>query len=252
MLISISMILLLGMFGGWICKKIKFPSLFGMLVAGIVIGPHMLNLIDGTILNLSTEIRRIALIIILVRAGLKLSVEDLRKLGRPAVLMCFLPATFELAGMLLLAPKLLHISLSDAAILGAVVGAVSPAVIVPKMIKLIEKGYGTSKGIPQMILAGASVDDVYVIVLFTTFTGLAQGNSIDIMRFVNIPICIISGILVGLIIGSAISFFFERTRMQDTAKILMILSVCFVMVLYWLARQWRSTAHCRQAPIPCF
>lgn len=232
MLISISMILLLGMFGGWICKKIKFPSLFGMLVAGIVIGPHMLNLIDGTILNLSTEIRRIALIIILVRAGLKLSVEDLRKLGRPAVLMCFLPATFELAGMLLLAPKLLHISLSDAAILGAVVGAVSPAVIVPKMIKLIEEGYGTSKGIPQMILAGASVDDVYVIVLFTTFTGLAQGNSIDIMRFVNIPICIISGILVGLIIGSAISFFFERTRMQDTAKILMILSVCFVMVTF--------------------
>lgn len=230
MLLSISIILLSGMFGGWICKKIKFPGLFGMLMAGIIIGPHMLNLLDQSILDISTEIRRIALIIILIRAGLKLSAEDLKKIGRPAVLMCFLPASFELMGMILLAPKLLSISLLDAAILGAVVGAVSPAVIVPKMIWLIDKRYGTDKGIPQMILAGASVDDVFVIVLFTTFSRLAQGGRVDVRSFTNIPISIIMGILVGLAAGYSVYWFFENVHIRDTVKICIVLSICFVLV----------------------
>lgn len=230
MLISIAYILLLGMLSGWICRKIKFPGLFGMLLTGIVIGPHVLNLIDDTVLNISTEIRRIALIIILIRAGLKLSVDDLKKVGRPAILMCFLPATLELLGMLILAPRLLGISLLDAAILGAVVGAVSPAVIVPGMIKLIDKGYGTDKGIPQMILAGASVDDVFVIVLFTTFVGLAQGQGVDVMSFVNIPVSIIVGIVVGLIVGYAIAVFMNKFEIRSTTKAIILLSVCFILV----------------------
>ncbi|MGN0386469.1 MAG: cation:proton antiporter [Lachnospiraceae bacterium] len=230
MLISITYILLSGLILGWVCKKIKFPSLFGMILAGILIGPHVLNLIDESILNISAQIRKIALIIILLRAGLKLSLDDLKKVGRPAVLMCFLPATLELLGMILLAPKLLGISLLDAAILGAVVGAVSPAVIVPKMIKLMDEGYGTTKGIPQMILAGASVDDVFVIVLFTTFTGLAQGETVDVMSFVNIPVSIVIGVLAGLAIGYGLFLFFEKVRVRDVVKVLILLSFSFIMV----------------------
>lgn len=230
MLISITYILLSGLILGWVCKKIKFPSLFGMILAGILIGPHVLNLIDESILNISAQIRKIALIIILLRAGLKLSLDDLKKVGRPAVLMCFLPATLELLGMILLAPKLLGISLLDAAILGAVVGAVSPAVIVPKMIKLIDEGYGTKKGIPQMILAGASVDDVFVIVLFTTFTGLAQGETVDVMCFVNIPVSIVIGVLAGLAIGYGLFLFFEKVRVRDVVKVLILLCFSFIMV----------------------
>ena len=230
MLISITYILLSGLILGWVCKKIKFPSLFGMILAGILIGPHVLNLIDESILNISAQIRKIALIIILLRAGLKLSLDDLKKVGRPAVLMCFLPATLELLGMILLAPKLLGISLLDAAILGAVVGAVSPAVIVPKMIKLMDEGYGTKKGIPQMILAGASVDDVFVIVLFTTFTGLAQGETVDVMSFVNIPVSIVIGVLAGLAIGYGLFLFFEKVRVRDVVKVLILLCFSFIMV----------------------
>ena len=172
MLISIAFMLMLGMFLGWVCRKLRLPGLMGMIFTGVLLGPYALNLIDGSILNISSELRRIALIIILMRAGLSLDLNDLKKVGRPAVLMCFLPACFEILGMVLLAPRLLGISVLDAAIMGAVVGAVSPAVIVPKMLKLIEDGYGTDKGIPQLLLAGASVDDVFVIVMFTAFTGL--------------------------------------------------------------------------------
>lgn len=230
MLISIFYILLAGMFLGWLCKKIRFPSLFGMIVAGILIGPHVLNLIAPSVLDISAEIRKIALIIILVRAGLKLSVEDLRKVGRPAILMCFLPATLEIGGMLLLAPKLLGISLLEAAIMGAVVAAVSPAVIVPNMIKIMDEGYGMKKAIPQMILAGASVDDVYVIVLFTTFTSLAQGGTVNVMSFVNIPISIVVGIVIGLIAGYVAYLFFEKANMRDTSKVLVVFALCFLMV----------------------
>ena len=230
MLISIVYILIVGMVFGCLCKKIKFPALFGMLTAGILLGPHVFDLIDSSILDISAEIRRIALIIILIRAGLKLSVSDLKKVGRPAVLMCFLPACFEIIGMILTAPKLLGISLLDAAIMGAVVGAVSPAVIVPKMINLIDNGYGIDKGIPQMILAGASVDDVFVIVMYTTFTSIAKGENVSWMSFAEIPVSIIVGIVVGLIAGFLIYLFFTKIHIRNTVKIMLVLCSSFVLV----------------------
>lgn len=174
MLISIALIMLIGMFTGWIFKKAHLPALIGMIITGIIIGPYAFNLLDDSILSISSELRRIALIIILMRAGLSLNPDDLKKVGRPALLMCFVPACFEIAGMMIIAPKLLGITLIEAGIMGAVVCAVSPAVVVPRMVKLIDEGYGTAQGIPQLILAGASVDDVFVIVTFYAFTGLAQ------------------------------------------------------------------------------
>ena len=229
MLISITIITFSGLLLGFLCKKIKFPSLFGMIIAGIIIGPYALNLIDPSILNISTEIRKIALIIILIRAGLKLSTDDLVKVGRPAILMCFLPATFEVLGMIILAPKLLGISLLEAAILGAVIAAVSPAVIVPRMIKLIDEGYGTAKGIPQMILAGASVDDVFVIVLFTTFTSLAQGSSVSIKSFINIPISIVTGVIFGMLVGYVLVLWFNKIHMRDSIKVILVLGTSFIL-----------------------
>lgn len=230
MLFSIAIILLVGMSMGWICKKIKLPSLLGMILTGIVLGPYLLDMIDSSILNISPELRKIALVIILTRAGLNLNISDLRKVGRPAILMCFLPATFEILGMIFLAPKLLHVTILEAAIIGAVVGAVSPAVIVPKMLKLIEEGYGTQKSIPQLILAGASVDDVFVIVLFTAFTGLAQGRDISVLSFVNIPVSIILGILLGIAIGFILSKFFEKCHIRDTVKVFVFLSISFILI----------------------
>lgn len=174
MLLSIALILLVGMSMGWICKKIKLPSLLGMMITGMILGPYVLNLLDDSILGISAELRKIALIIILTRAGLGLDLSGLKKIGRPAVMMCFVPATFEIVGIVLLAPKLMGLSILEAAIMGAVLAAVSPAVVVPRMVKLMEEGYGVKQGIPQLILAGASVDDVYVIVLFSTFTGMSR------------------------------------------------------------------------------
>lgn len=230
MLISISFMFLMGMFLGWICKKLHLPSLIGMMLTGVILGPYVLNLIDVSILNISADLRKIALIIILTRAGLTLNIQDLKKVGRPAVLMCFLPATFEIVGMVILAPMLFDVSMLEAAIIGSVVGAVSPAVIVPKMIKLIEDGYGKEQGIPQLILAGASVDDVFVIVLFTAFMGLAQGQQISVMSFVNIPISICLGIAIGFLYGMILSKFFEKVHIRDTAKVIIILSISFVLV----------------------
>ncbi|MFQ6862257.1 MAG: cation:proton antiporter [Beduini sp.] len=230
MLLSIAYILMLGMFMGWFCKKIKLPSLTGMIITGILLGPNLLNLIDSSILNISSDLRRIALIIILMRAGLSLDLDDLKKVGRPAVLMCFIPACFEILGMVLLAPKLLGISLLDAAIMGAVVGAVSPAVIVPKMLKLMEEGYGAKNSIPQLILAGASVDDVFVIVMFSAFTGLAQGNAVSVQSFINIPISIILGVLIGSVIGGILAKYFENVHIRDTAKVIILLCIAFILV----------------------
>lgn len=230
MLFSIGLILLIGMFMGWLCGKLRLPNLLGMILTGILLGPYVFNLVDNSILAISADIRKIALIIILTRAGLTLNLKDLKKVGRPAVLMCFVPATFEIAGMILLAPKLLGITVLEAAVTGAVVGAVSPAVIVPKMIKLMEEKYGTNKGIPQLILAGASVDDVYVIVLFTAFTGLAQGAGISAMSFVNIPITICLGILAGLCAGYILARYFEKVHIRDSAKVIILLSVSFILV----------------------
>ena len=230
MLISIALILLVGMFMGWLCKKIKLPGLLGMLFTGIILGPYVLNFIDDSILNISADLRKIALIIILTRAGLSLDIKDLKKVGRPAVLMCFVPACFEMAGMILLAPRILGISTLDAAIMGAVVAAVSPAVVVPKMIKLMEEGYGVKQGIPQLILAGASVDDVFVIVMFTAFTGLAQGEAVSLKSFVNVPLSVITGILVGLTAGYLLAKFFEKVHIRDTSKVMILLSVSFILV----------------------
>lgn len=232
MLLSIALILLVGMFMGWICKKIRLPGLLGMLLTGIILGPYVLNLIDASILNISADLRKIALIIILTRAGLSLEVEDLKKVGRPAILMCFVPACFEMAGMLLLAPRILGISTLDAAIMGAVIAAVSPAVVVPKMIKLMEEGYGVKKGIPQLILAGASVDDVFVIVMFTAFTGLAQGEAVSVKSFVNVPVSVITGILTGLVAGYLLAKFFEKVHIRDTSKVMILLSVSFILVTF--------------------
>lgn len=229
MLISISIILLLGLSFGWLCKKIHFPALFGMIIAGILAGPYVLNLLDDSILGISAELRRIALIIILIRAGLKLDITDLKKVGRPAVLMCFVPACFEIIGMLLLAPKLLGLSLLDSAILGAVVGAVSPAVVVPRMIRLIDEGYGTREGIPQMILAGASVDDVFVIVMFTTFTGLAQGENVSWVSFFNIPLSIVTGIAAGVLVGLALYLFFQKCSISQTVRVMIVFAVSFIL-----------------------
>lgn len=200
-----------------------------MIIAGILIGPYVLNLIDSSILNISADIRKIALIIILIRAGLKLNLNDLKKVGRPAVLMCFVPAAFELVGMVLLAPRILGITTLEAAILGAVIGAVSPAVIVPRMINLIDQKRGTDKAIPQMILAGASVDDVFVIVLFTTFTSLATGGEISVKSFIDIPVSIVLGVIIGLAAGYLLYLYFNRIHIRDSIKVIIILGVSFAL-----------------------
>lgn len=230
MLLSIALILLVGMSASWICKKIKLPGLLGMLATGIVLGPYVLNLIDSSILNISSELRKIALIIILTRAGLGLDITGLKKIGRPAILMCFLPASFELLGIILIAPGALGMSVLEAAIMGAVLAAVSLAVVVPRMVKLMDNGYGTAKGIPQLILAGASVDDVYVIVLFSTFIGMMQGKGASIINFVNIPVSIILGMGIGILAGYLLAMYFEKIHIRDTVKVLLILSISFILV----------------------
>ena len=228
MLLSISLILIVGMSLGYICQKLKLPSLLGMLITGMILGPYVLNLLDPNILAISADLRKIALIIILTRAGLGLDLSALRKLGRPAFLMCFVPATFELIGIVLFGPKLLGLTALEAAIMGTVLAAVSPAVVVPRMVKLMDEGY---KDIPQLILAGASVDDVYVIVLFSTFIGMIQGQGANIMSFINIPISIILGILIGILLGYVLAIFFKNIHIRDTSKVLIIISISLLLVV---------------------
>ncbi len=230
MLLSLALVFLCGMALGKIFEKLKLPNLIGMLITGIILGPYLLNLLDPKILEISTDLRQIALIIILTRAGLNLDIKDLKKVGRSAILMCFIPACFEIIGMIIFAPIILGISILEAAIMGTVIAAVSPAVIVPRMLKLMEEGYGIKKGIPQMIMVGASVDDVFVIVLFTAFTGLAQSGSMRTVNFLAIPISIILGLLGGAISGLALSFLFEKIHIRDSAKVVIILSVSFLLV----------------------
>ena len=231
MLLNIALILLLGMFMGWICKKIKLPSLLGMLLTGIMLGPYVLDLLDENILGISSELRKMALVIILTRAGLGLDLSGLKKIGRPAILMCFIPASFEVIGVILLSHQFMGETVLEAAIMGAVLAAVSPAVVVPRMVKLMEEGYGTKEGIPQLILAGASVDDVYVIVLFSTFISMMQGDKASVIHFVNIPISIILGIVLGLLIGSILAYYFKKVHIRDTTKVLIILSISFLLVV---------------------
>ena len=230
MLTSIAIILLLGLLVGWLFSRLKLPSLLGMIIIGIILSPYCLNMIDESILMISGDLRQIALVIILTRAGLSLDLSDLKKVGRPAVLMCFVPACIEMVGTILFAPLLLGVSVLDAAIIGSVIAAVSPAVIVPRMIKLIDEGYGKEKSVPQLILAGASVDDVFVIVVFTALTTLASTGKISVTSFMEIPISILLGILLGGIIGLVLVCFFKQHHMRDSIKVLIILSVSFLLL----------------------
>lgn len=230
MLTSLALIFLLGLLLGSIFNKLKLPKLLGMIFTGIILGPHVLNLLDDSIIRISADLRQLALVIILTRAGLSLDITDLKKVGRPAILMCFVPACFEIIGVMLFAPKILDVTLLEAAIIGAVIAAVSPAVIVPRMIKIMEEGYGKEKSIPQLILAGASVDDVFVIVLFTALTGLASGESVSGFSLLQIPISIVMGILVGIICAYLLVEFFKKIHIRDSIKIIIVLSISFLLI----------------------
>ena len=230
MLTSIAIILLFGLLVGWIFSKMRLPSLLGMIIVGIVLSPNCLNLVDDSILTISGDLRQIALVIILTRAGLSLNLSDLKKVGRPAILMCFVPACIEMVGTLIFAPLLLGVSILDAAIIGSVMAAVSPAVVVPRMIKLIENGYGRDKSIPQLILAGASVDDVFVLVVFTALTTLASTGDVAAISFIQIPISILLGVLLGGFVGTILVWFFRKFHIRDSVKVLIILSVSFLLL----------------------
>ena len=235
MLASLSLIFLVGLAMGAICQKLKLPRIIGMLATGIVLGPYVLDLLDPSILSISSDLRKMALIIILLKAGLSLNLEDLKKVGRPAIMMAFVPATFELIGYLVFAPLILGITRVEAAVMGSVLAAVSPAVVVPRMVQLMENKYGTEKAIPQMIMAGASCDDIFVIVLFTTFLSMAQGGSADIKAFVNIPISIILGIILGAIVGYLLYLFFEtayakKHYVRNSMKVIIVLGFSFLLI----------------------
>lgn len=230
MLTSLALIFLLGIFLGKIATKLKLPALVGMILAGMILSPYGLNLLDSSILGISADLRQLALVIILIRAGLSLDINDLKKVGRPAILLCFVPALFEIAGIVLIAPKLLGVSTLEAAVMGAVVAAVSPAVIVPRMINLMEKGYGKDKSIPLMLMAGASVDDVFVIVLFYAFTSLVSGGSVSISSFVQIPISIALGIILGVICGIVVAYVFPKLNFRNSIKVIILLSISFLLI----------------------
>lgn len=230
MLTSIAIILLLGYVSGWLFSKMKLPSLIGMILLGICIGPYALNVLDSSLLEISSSIRQVALVIILTRAGLSLNLEDLKRVGRPAILMCFVPACFEMLGIVLLGPLLFNISLVEALVIGTVVAAVSPAVIVPRMISLIDQGYGKEHSIPQLILAAASVDDIFVIVVFTVATSLALTNEVSMLRFVEIPVSIILGILLGIVTGMLVVKFYQKVSMRKVVQVFVLLSISFLLL----------------------
>ena len=235
MLTSLALIFLVGLAMGAICQKLKLPRIIGMLATGIVLGPYVLDLLDPSILSISADLRKMALIIILLKAGLSLNLDDLKKVGRPAIMMSFVPASFEIIGYLLFAPSILRITRVEAAVMGSVLAAVSPAVVVPRMVQLMETKYGTEKAIPQMIMAGASCDDIFVIVLFTTFLSMAQGGSADIKAFANIPISIILGIILGAIVGYLLYLFFEtayakKHYVRNSMKVIIVLGFSFLLI----------------------
>ena len=235
MLTSLALIFLVGLSAAAICGYLHLPRIIGMLFTGIILGPHVLGLLDDKILSISSELRQIALIIILLKAGLSLNLADLKKVGRPAVMMAFVPASFEICGYLLCAPMILGITRIESAVVGAVLAAVSPAVVVPRMVQLMENGYGTEKSIPQMILAGASCDDIFVIVLFSTFAGMAQGGTADFTQFLNIPVSIVLGILLGAAVGYLISLFFETAYakehyVRNSMKVIVVLGLSFLLM----------------------
>lgn len=230
MLWSLALVFLGGLLAGEVFRRLRLPPLLGMLLVGIAFGPYALGLLDDSLLAISADLRKVALIIILTRAGLSLDIGDLRKVGRSAVLLCFVPATFEIVGTVILAPRLLGVSVLEAAIIGSVIAAVSPAVVVPRMLRLMDEGYGAKQGIPQMILAGASVDDVYVIVLFSSFTSLASGGTLSPLDFVRIPTSLVLGIAAGVLCGLALAWWFSHVHMRDSIKVVVFLALSFVLV----------------------
>ena len=235
MLTSLGLIFLVGLAMAAICQRVKLPRIVGMLVTGIVLGPYVLNLLDPSILSISADLRQMALIIILLKAGLSLNLADLKKVGRPAIMMSCIPASCEILAFFSFAPYILGITRMEAAVMGAVLGAVSPAVVVPRMIQLVEMKYGTEKSIPQLIMAGASCDDIFVIVLFSTFVSMAQGGNVHIMDFVNIPISIMLGIILGAIVGYILSLFFETAYarghcVRNSMKVILVLGVSFLLM----------------------
>lgn len=235
MLTSLALIFLVGLSLAGIFQLLKLPRIIGMLLTGIILGPYALNLLDDSILLISSDLRQMALIIILLKAGLSLNLTDLKKVGRPAIMMSFVPASFEILAFILFAPAILNITRIEAAVMGAVLGAVSPAVVIPRMVQLMDSKYGTNKSIPQLILAGASCDDIFVIVLFTTFASMAQGGKANLIDFFNIPISIILGIILGAITGYIISTFFEKAYtlnhyVRNSTKVIIILGVSFILM----------------------
>lgn len=232
MLLSIGLIILSGLIMGWIFSKLQLPRIIGMLITGIILGPNLLNLLDPSVTNISGDLRKIALIIIIAKAGLSLNISDLKRIGRPAVMLCFVPATFEIIAFLLFAPAIMGVSILQAAILGAVMGAVSPAVTVPRLTKMIDDGYGTKKGIPQMLIAGASADDVYVIVLFSTLVSMEAGGSLNVLSLLRIPAEIVFGAGLGALLGLLLSLYFKKIHIRDSLKITIIMAFC--MILYWV------------------
>ena len=235
MLTSLALIFLVGLAMGAICQRLKLPRIIGMLITGIVLGPYVLDFLDSSILSISADLRKMALIIILLKAGLSLDLNDLKKVGRPAIMLSFVPASFEIIGYVLLAPWILGITRVEAAVMGAVLAAVSPAVVVPRMVNLMESKYGTEKAIPQMIMAGASCDDIFVIVLFTTFLSMAQGGNANVLDFVNVPVSIVLGILLGAVVGYGLYLFFETSYahkhcVRNSTKVIIVLGASFLLV----------------------
>ncbi len=235
MLTSLAFIFLVGLALAALCQRLHLPRIIGMLFTGILLGPYVLNVLDPSILSISADLRQMALIIILLKAGLSLDLADLKKVGRPAVMMACVPASFEILAFFLLAPVILGVNRIEAAVMGAVLGAVSPAVVVPRMVQLMDSRYGTGKSIPQMILAGASCDDIYVIVLFSTFVSMAQGGTAHVMDFVNIPVSIVLGVLLGAAAGWLLSQFFEtayahKHYVRNSMKVIVVLGVSFLLM----------------------
>lgn len=244
MITSLALIFLVGLSMAFISSKIKIPRIIGMLITGIVLGPFVLDFLDPSILGISSELRKMALIIILIKAGLSLNVKDLKQVGRPAILMSFLPAVFEIVGCVIFAPMFLPVTRLEAAVIGAVLGAVSPAVVVPRMVELMEKKYGTDKKIPQLILAGASLDDVFVIVLFQAFLGMAQGNGISVRSFIDVPVSIVLGIGLGALAGFVLVMIFDlfynhQHKIRNSVKVIIILGLAFLlMALQGWVEKW--------------
>ncbi|MEA5017168.1 MAG: cation:proton antiporter [Erysipelotrichaceae bacterium] len=232
MLVSLALVLLIGFAFSGILTRLKLPGLLGMILTGILLGPYVLNLIDGSVLAISSDLREIALIVILLRVGLSIDIKDLKRIGKPALLMSFIPASLEILAITFSAPVLLGVSYLEALIMGSVLAAVSPAVVVPRMLKLMEEGYGQDKRVPQLVMASASIDDIYVIILFTAFIGMYQGDGFNMLKLINIPISIITGALFGVVIGAILVVAFKKIHIRDTIKVLIILSIAFLIVSF--------------------